>query len=157
MKPTTLTRFTFGGTSAVVTSMGLVVGLGAATAPRVAVVSGLLIIGLADNLTDSLSIHVYQEAQKLEAKSAFRATTTNFLARFLVTLSFVAWVLFLPPGVVGPVSLAWGLALLGFLSFFLARARNVPVVPEIAKHVAVAVAVIVVSRAVGVWVAGHVR
>jgi VIT1/CCC1 family predicted Fe2+/Mn2+ transporter len=137
--------------------MGLIVGLDAATASRATIVSGLLIVGLADNITDSLSIHIYQEAERLEGKSAFRATVTNFLARLLVTLSFVVWMLFLPPASLGTVSLAWGLTLLGLLTFLLARARKVPVGSEIAKHVAVAVTVIVVSRAVGGWIAAHVQ
>jgi len=43
--------FTFGGTSAIVTSMGLVIGLQSATAPPPTIVSGLLIIALADNIS----------------------------------------------------------------------------------------------------------
>ena len=39
------------------------------------IVSGLLIVGFADNMTDSLSIHMYQEAEKLEERAAFRVTS----------------------------------------------------------------------------------
>jgi len=48
-------RFSFGGTSAIVTSMGLIIGLGAARAEMATIVSGLLIVGFADNMTDSLT------------------------------------------------------------------------------------------------------
>jgi hypothetical protein len=51
---------------------------------------------LADNLTDSLSLHVYQEAERLNGRTAFRATLTNFGARVLVALTFVVIVLVLP-------------------------------------------------------------
>ena len=81
--------FTFGGTSAIVTSMGLIIGLQSATAPPPTIVSGLLVIALADNISDSPSIHMYQEADRLEGKGAFRTTLANFVSRLLVALSFV--------------------------------------------------------------------
>ena len=80
--------FTFGGTSAIVTSIRLVIGLQSATAPPPTIVSGLLVIALADNISDSLSIHMYQEADRLEGKGAIR-TTADFVSRLLVALSFV--------------------------------------------------------------------
>ena len=74
-------KFSFGGTSAVVTSMGLIIGLGAAGAGKATIVSGLLIVGFADNMTDSLSIHMYQEAEKLEERTASgRRLRTSSLA-----------------------------------------------------------------------------
>jgi hypothetical protein len=58
------TRISFGGTAAIVTSMALIVGLDAANAGRAAMVSALLIAAVADNLTDSLSVHMYQESER---------------------------------------------------------------------------------------------
>jgi len=52
-------------------------------------VSALLIAALADNLTDSLSIHMYQESECLEQREVFVGTVTNFATRFIVCLSFV--------------------------------------------------------------------
>jgi VIT1/CCC1 family predicted Fe2+/Mn2+ transporter len=152
MKRTLLQGVSFGTTSAVVTSMGMSVGLNAATANKAAIVSGLLIIAIADNISDSLSIHVYQESEGLEAKSAFRSTLTNFLARLFATGTFVALVIALPPAMMGPILLAWGLVLLGVLTYLLARARGVSVVSEIVKHVTVALLVVFVSRTLGVWI-----
>jgi VIT1/CCC1 family predicted Fe2+/Mn2+ transporter len=150
-----LQGISFGTTSAVVTSMGMSVGLNAATAAKATIVSGLLIIAIADNISDSLSIHVYQESEGLESKSAFRSTVTNFLARFLATSTFVALVVLLPPAMMGPVLLAWGLVLLSALTFLLARARGVSVPAEIAKHVTVALLVVFVSRTLGVWIRAY--
>ena len=39
--------------------------------------------------SDSLSIHMYQEAERLEGKGALRTTLANFVSRLLVALSFV--------------------------------------------------------------------
>jgi VIT1/CCC1 family predicted Fe2+/Mn2+ transporter len=139
-------RYSFGSTAAVVTSMGIIVGFDAATMPRATVVTGLLVIALADNLSDSLSIHVYQESERLEARAAFRATVTNFLARLIVAMTFVAIVVLLPARWTTPASVGWGVLLLSALSVSVARARGAPPALEIAKHLAVASAVIALSR-----------
>jgi len=150
-------RFSFGGTSAIVTSMGVIIGLGAASAELATVVSGLLIVAFADNLSDSLSIHMYQEAEKLEGRTAFRSTLTNFMTRILVALSFVAIVLMLPAPYAAMVALGWGCALLAAISCMLARSRSVGAAPEVVKHLGMAVLVIGASRVIGLWIMHHVH
>jgi len=147
----------FGSSSAIVTSLGLIVGFGAAAVSRAALVSGLLIIGLADNISDSLSIHIYQESENLETGSAFKATLTNFLARLVIAITFVGIVLFSRPSIAVAVSVAWGVLLLGALTYRVARIRQVSPWPEMMRHLAVALIVIGVSRGLGGWIASHVR
>jgi len=142
-------RFAFGGTSAIVTGMGLIIGLDAAAASRMALVGSLLIIGLADNLTDSLSVHMYQEAEHLDGRQALRTTVTNFLARFAITLSFVGFLITLPFSTAIIVSLIWGFVLLALMSLMLARLRRASALAEIWKHTAVAVTVIIASKIIG--------
>ena len=149
-------RYSFGSTAAIVTSVGLVVGFGAASVSRAALVSGLLITALADNISDSLSIHIYQESENLESRAAFRATVTNFVARFLVALSFVAIVLAAPPGATAVTATIWGVLLLGALTYLLSRHRNVNPMREIVKHLLVAAVVIVASGLLGAWITAHV-
>jgi VIT1/CCC1 family predicted Fe2+/Mn2+ transporter len=147
-----LRRVSFGATAAIVTSVGLIAGLNAASAARSSVVGSLLIVALADNLTDSLGVHVYQESERLAQRDALRTTLANFAARLLVSLSFVACALLLPSRVSTYVSVIWGLGLLSGLSYLLARTRGVSPIKEIFKHCAVALAVIVLSALVGIWV-----
>ncbi|OGA48047.1 MAG: hypothetical protein A3F74_14315 [Betaproteobacteria bacterium RIFCSPLOWO2_12_FULL_62_58] len=64
-------NFSFGAAAAIVTSMGLIIGLDAAAATKAAILSGLLIVAIADNLTDSLSVHMYQEAERLDRSHYF--------------------------------------------------------------------------------------
>jgi len=149
------TKFSFGGTAAIVTNMALIIGLDAATATKSAIVSGLLIVALADNLTDSLSIHIYQEAEHLEARDAFRSTLANFATRLLVSLTFVLLVLFLPIATAALASILWGILLLVVLSTVIARQRQVNAFSEVAKHLTAAAAVILVSRAIGAWIPAH--
>jgi hypothetical protein len=79
-----------------VTSMALIAGLEAANAGRASVISALFIAAVADNLTDSLSVHMYQESERFERKDAFVGTLTNFATRLVVCLSFVIIVVSIP-------------------------------------------------------------
>ena len=136
--------------------MALIVGLDAANAGRTVIVSALLIAAVADNLTDSLSVHMYQESERLEQKDAFVGTVANFVTRFIVCLSFVLIVALLrgPAAVMGGI--AWGMSLLAALSWLLARHRKVSATAEVAKHLAVALVIILVSKSIGHWISTRV-
>ena len=148
-----LRKVSFGGTAALVTSTGLIVGLSAATVAKEVVIGSLLIIGIADNLTDTLSVHMYQESEGLPTRNALRTTVANFIARLGVCLSFVVIVALLPTQTAIGVAIGWGLLLLTGLTYLIARARDVRAAPEIVKRVAVAIAVILLSRSIGAWIA----
>ena len=145
-------RISYGGTAAIVTSTALISGLSAANATKPVIVSALLIAALADNLTDALSIHIFQESEQLDQKEAFTGTITNFLARLLLCISFVVLVGFFPLAHAGKVAIAWGMLLLAALTYLVARERKVNPPLEIVKHVVVASAVILASIAIGHWV-----
>ena len=142
----------YGSTAAIITSMGLIVGLDATTASIGALLSSILIAGIADNLTDSLSVHIYQESEKLPQRAAFRTTAMNFIARFSVSLTFVLILVAFPRLAALRLSVIWGFFLLSALSYLLARARAVSAWSEIWKHGVVAVVVILISRAIGTWI-----
>ena len=146
-----LRKLSFGGPAAIVTSMALIVGLDAATAAKTTVVTGLLIIGIADNLTDSLSVHIYQESESMAESQALRTTVANFLTRIAVSLSFIVLFWLLPTSTAIYVCVIWGFALLSGLSYLLARVRRANAISEVWKHSAVAFVVIALSKAIGVW------
>jgi VIT1/CCC1 family predicted Fe2+/Mn2+ transporter len=145
-------RISFGSTAAIITSMGLIVGLDATTASTGALLGSIFIAGLADNLTDSLSVHIYQEAERLPEREAFRTTAINFVVRFSVSLTFVLILVALPRLTAVRVSVIWGFFLLSALSYLLARERGVSTWSEIWKHGAVAVGVILISKVIGTWI-----
>lgn len=149
------TRISFGGTAAIVTSMALMAGLEAANAAKAAEVAALLIAAVADNLTDSLSVHLYQESEGLERREAFVGTLSNFLTRLVVCLSFVLMVLLFDRHTAAIGGIVWGLSLLSGLSWMLARQRNVSARSEVVKHVAFAVAIIFVSKSIGQWITAY--
>ena len=149
------TMISFGGTAAVVTSMALIVGLEAANAGKAAMLSALLIAAVADNLTDSLSVHMYQESERMEQKEVFRGTFSNLATRFIVCLSFVLIVCVFRGRAAGVAGVAWGMSLLAGLTYILARHRRVSVISELGKHLAAALLIIVVSQAIGRWINTH--
>jgi VIT1/CCC1 family predicted Fe2+/Mn2+ transporter len=140
----------FGSPSAIVTSMAVIVGLDSATAGRATVLASLLIIGIADNLSDSLSVHIYQESERLVQRQAFRTTIANYVARLSVTASFFLFFLALPTGAAVYVCMVWGFLLLAVLSYLLARARQVGPLSEVLKHTGVAAVVVLVSNVTGI-------
>ena len=152
-----ITNFSYGGTAGIVASLSLIVGLDAATATKATIVSGLLVLALADNLTDALSIHMYQESEQLEARKAFKSVLFNFGTRFLVASSFVLIFVLLPVSGAVYLSVAWGLVLLASLTLFIARQRRASVISEVFKHISVALTVILVSRGIGGWIQGHLQ
>jgi len=147
------TWFSFGGTAAIVTSMGLILGLQAAASSRQAIVGALLIVAVADNLSDSLSVHLYQEAEQLASREAFISTLANFATRLVVASTFVVLVIALPHDVLPWAATLWGMSLLALLTHRIARARGAPPGKEIAKHVAIAGVVLAVSQLLGTGLA----
>jgi VIT1/CCC1 family predicted Fe2+/Mn2+ transporter len=145
-------RISLGSTAAIVTGMALIVGLDAVDASKKTMISALLIAALADNLTDSLSIHIYQESEHMAQREALRGTLSNFAARLGLGLSFAGLVALLPLPLAPAAALGWGMVLLAVLSWVLARERRVSPVPEVARHVVVAALVIFVSRVIGNWI-----
>jgi len=145
-------KLSFGSSAGIVASMALIVGLDAATATTATVVGSILIAGLADNLTDSLSVHMYQESERLPEREAFRTTLVNFAVRLAVSLSFALLFVLLPRTAAVRASLIWGFVLLSVLSYVVARRRSVPPFAEIWKHGLVATVVIAVSKGIGSWI-----
>jgi len=145
-------KISYGGTAAVVTSMALINGLIAANATKPVIVSALLIAALADNLSDTLSIHIYQESEQLNKRDALTGTITNFLTRLLFGISFVLLVGLFPLPYVAKAAIIWGMLLLAILTYLVARERKVKPLPEVLKHLLIASVVITVSMMIGHWI-----
>jgi len=152
-----LPSVSFGAASAIVTSMGMIVGFGAASVAKPTIITGLLIVGLADNVTDSLSIHIYQESERLEQHAAFRATIGNFATRLIISLSFVVLALTFSSVKMMLVCLVWGVLLLATLTWFVAKNRNANALTEVLKHLGVAAVVIAASLATGTLINAYVE
>lgn len=157
-----LCRFSFGVTAAITTSLALIVGLGAAHSTKILLISTLLVLAIADNMTDSLSIHIYQESgpqykdQDSNARPKHKTiitTLSNFLTRFAVTIVFLLLVLSLPLQYAMISSVIIGLAVLSILSYKIAINQKTSPYRAIFEHVGIAVVVIPISYFIGQMIA----
>ena len=146
------TKFSFGATSAIITILGLITGLDTLAHPKLSIIGGILVVALADNISDSVGIHIYQESECISNKEVWISTLTNFLTRLFVSLSFVLLVATLPINLAVSCSLIWGLAILAFMSYIIAKGRELNPYLAIFEHLALAIFVIVASHFIGKFV-----
>jgi VIT1/CCC1 family predicted Fe2+/Mn2+ transporter len=148
------TKFSFGVTSAIITNLGLIVGLEKLAHPKVSIIGAILVIAIADNIADSLGIHIYQEAECKASREVWLSTLTNFIARFVVSASFILLVLVFPVNVAAICSIVWGLSLLSVMSYAIAKVRNVNPYYAVIEHITIASVVLIASYFVSKWIAG---
>ena len=150
MKDSLRTGVSFGLTSAVITTLGLMVGLHSGTHSRVVVLAGILTIAIADAFSDALGIHVSEEAEnKHTIKQIWAATISTFLAKFLFAMTFVVPVILFPLSTAIVISLIWGLSILTLLSCIIAKSQNEPPWKIVGEHLMIAIAVIAITHWVG--------
>ena len=145
--------FSFGLTSGIITTLGLMVGLNAGTGSKLAVIGGILTIAIADAFSDALGIHISEESENRHTtKEIWASTLSTFLAKFIFALSFIVPVLAfsLPRAIL--ISIAWGLLLLCAFSYKIAREQQKSAWNVVAEHLMIAFAVIIATYLVGTWV-----
>ena len=157
MKDSWKTGISFGLTSGVITTLGLMVGLHSGTHSRAIVIGGILTIAIADAMSDALGIHVSEESKNsVPMSQIWEATLATFAAKFVVSATFIIPVIFAPLDQAIVISVAWGLLLLTVLSVFVARAQGIAPWKVIGEHLFIALCVVAMTHVVGDWVKGFV-
>ena len=150
-----VTGISFGLTSAVITSLGMIVGLNSATSSKLAVVAGIIIMAIADGLADAMGLHLAEESEiengkaKHTSKEVWLTTIFTFLSVSGFCLTFAIPILLFPLKIAVFLAIAWGMLLLIFLNFYIAKIKNERAVKLIFQHISIAVFVIIVSYGVG--------
>ncbi|NCF14003.1 MAG: hypothetical protein GWP62_01755 [Gammaproteobacteria bacterium] len=144
----------FGATSGVITTIGLIVGLNSGTRSITAVLGGILVIAVADAMSDALGIHLAEEADpNTDHGHVWAATIMTFVTKFVFSISFAVPLLLLPLATAVSVSVVWGLLVIVILSYFLAKSQDESPFYIIGEHLGIAILVLVLSHYIGVWVA----
>jgi vacuolar iron transporter family protein len=151
------TKFSFGSTSAIITNIALIIGLDSAINAKIAIIGSLLVMALADNISDTLGIHMYQESEGLSRKKVWLLTLTNFLSRFVTSLGFIAIIVIFPLQIAVILSLVYGLTILSTVSYLIAKSRNIHPWTSISEHLIIAVIVIILSRLAGRLILNQLR
>lgn len=141
-------------TSGIITTLGLVVGLHSGTHSKLAVIGGILTIAVADAFSDAMGIHMSEEAEaRHTAREVWESTLSTFLFKFVFAASFIAPVLLFPLPLAVTLAVVWGLLILGFFSYTLAREQGKRPLLVVGEHLIIAVAVVGASYLIGNWVA----
>ena len=148
--------FSFGLTSGIITTLGVIIGLSASTNSQLVVIGGILTIAFADAFSDALGIHISEESEnKHSRREIWESTASTFLTKFFFALSFLIPVLILPLQTAIIICLIWGLGMLGFFSYTIARREKCSCWGVIGEHLVIAVAVIIITYLVGEFVGAN--
>jgi len=153
MKHSLEVGFSFGLTSGIITTLGLLIGLNSSTSSKIVVIGGILTIAIADAFSDALGIHISEESEnKHTSREIWESTFSTFFCKFFIALSFLIPVLLFELRTAVLISAIWGLLLLSGLSFKIAQNQKVKTWRVVAEHLIIAVVVIIAAHYVGHWI-----
>jgi len=145
--------FSFGLTSGIITTLGLMVGLHSGTHSKLIVIGGILTIAVADAFSDALGIHISEESENRHiTKEIWESTVATFLAKFIIALTFLVPVLLLELSTAIVISIIWGLLVLSLVSYRIARGQNANPWKVVGEHFIIALIVIVTTHYLGDWI-----
>ncbi|MFA5076601.1 MAG: hypothetical protein WC480_04260 [Patescibacteria group bacterium] len=154
LKQSFKTGISFGLTSGIITTLGLMVGLHSGTNSKLAVIGGIITIAIADALSDALGMHIAEEAKDGHNKTEiWESTIATFAAKFIFALTFIVPVVSLPLGIAMWTSIAWGFLAIALLSLVIARSQGIRPWEVIGEHLFILLLVVVITHFVGDWVA----
>jgi VIT1/CCC1 family predicted Fe2+/Mn2+ transporter len=154
LKHSLKTGFSFGLTSGIITTLGLMVGLHSGTHSKLAVIGGILTIAIADAFSDALGIHVSEESESIHSeREIWESTISTFLTKLVFALTFIIPVLLLELSIAVIVSVIWGLFMLSVFSFSISRGEKVSPWRVVTEHLMIALVVIAITHYVGEWIA----
>lgn len=147
------TGLSFGITSGIITTLGLIVGLHAGTNSKMVVIGGIIIIAIADAFSDALGIHVSEESENIHtSREIWESTITTFLSKFMFSIIFCIPIIFFELSFAIRLSVVLGLAMLSIISFILTSEKREERMKVIAEHLIIALMVIFITHYVGDWV-----
>lgn len=153
MRHSLKTGFSFGLTSGIITTLGLIVGLHSSTHSKLAIMGGILTIAIADSFSDALGIHISEESEnKHNTREIWESTISTFVTKFIFAMTFIVPIMLLPLTTAIIVSIIWGLSLLEIFSFYIAKEQKVKAWIVIVEHLLIALVVIAITHYVGVWI-----
>jgi vacuolar iron transporter family protein len=143
----------FGLTSGVITTLGLIVGLTSGTGSKLVVLGGIITIAIADAFSDALGMHISEEAEnKHTTREIWESTISTFLAKFVFALTFIIPILLFNLSLAVIVSIIYGLLVLSIISYNMAKEQKESPLYVIGEHLLIAVVVIIITHFVGNYV-----
>jgi len=153
MKHSIKMGFSFGLTSGIITTLGLIIGLHSSTHSKVVIIGGILTIAIADSFSDALGIHISEESEnKHTAREIWESTLSTLFSKFVFALTFIIPIMLFQLSTAIVISIIWGLFILGIFSFSIAKEQEAKPLNVVAEHLIIALVVIVITHYVGDWI-----
>src|SRR5690606_239749 len=117
----------------------MMIGLSAGTQSRLAVIGGILIVAVADAFSDAFGIHISEESEnKRSHREVWEATLATFIGKLVFASTFFLPVALFSLANAFWISIAWGMFLLGGISWWMAADKKENPLPVIAEHLVIA-------------------
>ena len=154
MKHSWKVGLSFGLTSGIITTLGLMVGLNSSTNSKLVVIGGILTIAIADSLSDALGIHVAEESENQHTtKEIWESTLSTLICKFIIASSFLIPVLLCLELITAVIiCIIWGLFLLCIFSYIISKEQKTKSWQVILEHLLIASLVIVIAQFIGKWI-----
>jgi len=149
MKKSVNIGFSFGLTSGIITTLGLLIGLNYSTHSKLVVLGGIMTIAVADALSDALGIHISQESQIRKSKEVWESTFATLISKFVFAMSFAVPILLFNLSAAVIISIIYGLSLLAILSYYIAKKEKKKPFNVIMEHIVIAALVIIFTYMLG--------
>jgi VIT1/CCC1 family predicted Fe2+/Mn2+ transporter len=143
----------FGLTSGIITTLGMIVGLDSGTHSKAVVIGGILTIAIADAFSDALGMHISEESAGDNGDiDVWLSTVSTFLSKLFFALTFLIPVIFLELELSVIISVIWGLLVLTSISIWIAKDSHKRPVMVVVEHLLITLVVIVLTHLVGDFV-----
>jgi VIT1/CCC1 family predicted Fe2+/Mn2+ transporter len=154
MKKSYIKGISFGLTSGIITTLGMMIGLYTGTNSTLAVIGGVLTIAVADALSDAFGVHISEESDPNTPHSeVWEATIATFLSKLFFASTFIVPILLFSSILTAIwVGIGWGFLLLGAISFWMAKDKKESPLSVIGEHWLIGFVVVVASYLVGLMI-----
>jgi hypothetical protein len=143
----------FGLTSGIITTLGLMIGLYTSTDSSLIVIGGILTIAIADSLSDALGIHISEEIENIHSnKEIWESTISTFIFKFIIASSFILPILLFNLYSAILLNIIWGLSFLCVLSYKIGKNQKTKSLNVVLEHLFIAIIVIISTHYIGLLI-----
>ncbi len=151
-------KLSFGISSAVMTTLGIIVGVNAATQSRIGVIGAIFAVAIADSLSDAMGMYNQKKSERgVNETSAIKSAINVMFGKIFFTLSFIVPFIFFEVNEAISLSIVWGIILLSLVSTQIAITQKENKIKAITKTIIFAAIMIILSYFIGEFVAFYFK
>lgn len=145
-----LEKISFGMSSAIMTVLGVIVGLISAQQSLNAILGGIASIAIADSMADAMGVYMAKRSERgSSAKVAVKSGFYTFWSKLMFSLSFLLWFIVFPLNYAVIISIVWGLIILAFINFLISFVKEENILLDILKNIGLTGLIILASFLIG--------